>query len=130
MYLSVETMKLLNGIVDVYLTDWKYGNDKCASRLSNAPKYTGIMERNHRLGREHAEMIIRHLVLPGHIDCCTRPALTWIAENLKDVQVNVMAQYRPEHRALEFDDIAHPLTLAEYREAIEIAETLGLDLCD
>jgi len=130
MYLSVETMKLLNGIVDVYLTDWKYGNDKCALRLSNAPNYTEIIERNHRLGREQAEMIIRHLVLPGHIDCCTRPALTWIAENLRGVQVNVMAQYRPEHRALEFDDIARPLKMAEYREAIEIAETLGLDLCD
>jgi len=130
MYLSVETMKLLNGIVDVYLTDLKYGNDKCALRLSNAPNYMETMRRNHLLGRQHAEMIIRHLVLPGHVDCCTKPALTWIAENLRDVRVNVMAQYRPEHRAREFPDIARPLRMAEYREALEIAETLGLDLCD
>jgi len=130
MYLSVETMKLLNGIVDVYLTDLKYGNDKCALRLSNAPKYMETMRRNHLLGRQHAEMIIRHLVLPGHIDCCTKPALTWIAENLRDVRVNVMAQYRPEHRAREFPDIARPLRMAEYGEALEIAETLCLDLCD
>ena len=130
MYLSVESMDLLNGTVDVYLTDWKYGNDKCALRLSNAPNYTRVMERNHRLGRQHAEMIIRHLVLPGHLDCCTRPALNWIAENLKDVLVNVMAQYRPEHRASEFPDLARPLRMAEYREAVEIAETLGLELTD
>jgi len=130
MYLSVEAMKLLNGVVDVYLTDFKYGNDKCALRLSSAPNYTEIMRRNHLLGREHAEMIVRHLVLPGHIECCTRPALVWIAENLKNARVNVMAQYRPEHRALEFPDIARPLRMAEYRKAIEIAETLGLDLCD
>lgn len=130
MYLSQESMSLLNGVVDVYLTDWKYGNDECALRLSNAPNYTSIMERNHRLGREHAEMIIRHLVLPGHIDCCTRPALTWISENLKEVLVNVMAQYRPEHRAREFQELARPLRMAEYKEAIDIAESLGLELTD
>lgn len=130
MYLSMETMNLLKGVVDVYLTDFKYGNDKCALRLSNAPDYIEILRRNHLTAREDSEMIIRHLVLPGHVGCCTRPALTWIAENLRDVRVNVMSQYRPEHRAREFPEIARPLRMAEYKEAIEIAETLGLDLCD
>jgi putative pyruvate formate lyase activating enzyme len=130
MYLSEETMRLLNDVVDVYLTDFKYGNDKCALRLSNAPNYMHIMRRNHLAGREHAEMIIRHLVLPGHLDCCTRPVLTWIGEQLKDVKVNVMAQYRPEHRAKEFPEIARALGVAEYREALEIAESIGLDLSD
>ena len=130
MYLSKESMSLLDGVVDVYLTDYKYGNDRCALRLSNAPNYTQVCQRNHLLGRKHAEMIIRHLVLPGHIDCCTRPALRWISENLKDVKVNVMSQYRPEHRAREFADIGRPLRIAEYQEAIDIAERLGLDLCE
>lgn len=130
MYLTEEAMSLLNGVVDVYLTDFKYGNDACAQRLSNAKNYTSVVQRNHILGRQHAEMIIRHLVLPGHLDCCTRPALTWISENLKDVKVNVMAQYRPEHRAREYPDIARPLRMSEYEKAIEIADRLGLDLCD
>jgi len=130
MYLSTETMKLLKGVIDVYLTDFKYGNDKCAMRLSNAPNYMQVTQRNHLSARKDSEVIVRHLVLPGHIDCCTKPVLTWIAENLKDVKVNVMAQYRPEHRAREFPDIARPLGTAEYRQAIEIADALGLDLCD
>jgi putative pyruvate formate lyase activating enzyme len=130
MYMSLEAMALLNGIVDVYLTDFKYGNDKCASRLSNAPHYMKVVERNHLLARANGEMIIRHLVLPEHVECCTRPALTWIAENLVDVKVNVMAQYRPEYRARDFPEIAHPLAMRDHDAALGIAEKLGLELCD
>lgn len=130
MYLTEDAMKLLDGVIDVYLTDFKYGNDKCALRLSNAKDYMRIVERNHRLARGQAEMIIRHLVLPGHIECCTRPALTWIAENLDEVLVNVMSQYRPEHRAGQFEEIARPLRMSEYNRAREIADELGLQLCD
>jgi len=130
MYLSEESMTLLEGVVDVYLTDFKYGNDACASRLSNSPDYLRIVARNHLLGRAHAEMMIRHLVLPGHVECCTRPVLTWIASNLKDVKVNVMAQYRPEHMARAHPDISRRLRASEYEDAIGIAEDLGLELAD
>lgn len=130
MYLTEESMALLEGVVDVYLTDLKYGNDECAQRLSEVRNYTEIVHRNHIIGRRHAEMIIRHLVLPGHIECCTRPALTWISESLKNVKVNVMAQYRPEHLAREYPEIARPLRMSEYEEALSIATELGLDLCD
>lgn len=130
MYMSKESMALLDGTVDVYLTDFKYGNDKCASRLSNAPDYMRVVERNHLLARANSEMIIRHLVLPGHIDCCTRPVLTWISENLRDVKVNVMSQYRPQYRAGHYPEIARPLSMMEYEKAIEIAGELRLDLCD
>jgi putative pyruvate formate lyase activating enzyme len=130
MYLSEKGMELLEGVVDVYLTDFKYGNDRCAFRLSNAPDYMRIVQRNHRLAIAQAEMIVRHLVLPGHVECCTRPALSWIAENLNDVKVNVMAQYRPEHRAKDFEEISKPLRVEEYRKALDIAEKLGLELCD
>ncbi len=130
MYLTKESMALLEGVVDVYLTDLKYGNDACASRLSNAPDYMRIVTRNHLLGRTHAEMIVRHLVLPGHVECCTRPALTWIASNLKDVKVNVMAQYRPEHRSRDYPDISRRLLPSEFEEAVEIARTLGLELVE
>jgi len=130
MYLTEEAMQLLDGVVDIYLTDFKYGNDKCALKLSNAPDYMRIVQRNHILAREQAEMIIRHLVLPGHIECCTEPVLRWIAENLDNVKVNVMAQYRPEHRAREFEELSRALRMAEYGKAMRIADQLGLDLCD
>lgn len=130
MYMSEDSMSLLDGVVDVYLTDFKYGNDRCASRLSNAPSYMRVVTRNHALARRNGEMIIRHLVMPGHIDCCTRPVLGWIADNLADVKVNVMGQYRPSHRAREFDEISKPLRLTEFKQALEIAHGLQLDLTD
>lgn len=130
MYMTERTMRLLEGVVDVYLTDFKYGNDSCAKRLSNAEDYMSIVTRNHRLARDQAEVIIRHLVLPNHFECCTEPVLRWISENLSDVRVNVMAQYRPEHRAREHHDIDRPLRMAEYRAAVDLAVELGLDLTD
>jgi putative pyruvate formate lyase activating enzyme len=130
MYLSKDSMNLLDGIIDVYLTDFKYGNDNCALRLSDAPDYLRIVRRNHLLARENAEMIVRHLVLPGHLDCCTKPVLAWISENLDDVKVNVMAQYRPEHRAHDFSELSREINRSEFEAALRIAEKLNLDLCD
>ncbi len=130
MYMSEDTMDLLEDVVDVYLADYKYGNDDCARRLSDVEDYSRIVRRNLLIGRAHAEMIIRHLVLPGHVDCCTRPVLTWIAQNLNDVKVNVMGQYRPEYKARDHPGLDRPIPASEYRKALEIAEDLHLDLCD
>lgn len=130
MYLTEPALRLLNGVIDVYLTDFKYGNDDCARRLSNVDNYTSIIRRNHILASANGEMIIRHLVLPSHLDCCTKPVLTWIAENLDCVKVNVMAQFRPAHRAGAYAEISRPLSSSEYAEAIDYADKLNLDLCD
>jgi len=128
MYLTEESMELLDGVVDVYLTDFKYGSDACALKYSNAPKYWEVVTRNHALAREQAELIVRHLVLPGHVECCTKPALAWIAENLKNVRVNIMDQYRPEYKAREFPDINRKLDRNESKEAYEYGKKLGLNL--
>ncbi|MFH0860567.1 MAG: radical SAM protein [Candidatus Altiarchaeota archaeon] len=128
MYLSEESMQLLEGVIDVYLTDFKYGCDECAMRLSSAPYYWRIMTRNHLLASQQCELLIRHLVLPGHFYCCTKPVLDWIAENVPDARVNVMDQYRPEYRACDYDEISEKLTGEEYSEAHAYAKDLGLSL--
>lgn len=130
MYLTEEAMRLLEGVIDVYLTDFKYGNDACALRLSGVENYMKVVERNHIVARGQCEMIIRHLVLPGHFECCTRPILRWISEHLSLVKVNVMSQYRPEYKAAMYSELKRPIRMSEYRAAIELAEDLGLDLCD
>ncbi len=130
MYLTEEAMQLLDGVIDVYLTDFKYGNDECARRLSKVEDYWEVITRNHRLARGQAEVIIRHLVLPNHVECCSKPLLEWIAHNLNDVRVNVMAQYRPMYQAREYPDIARPLKDHEFLEARGYAESLGLDLVE
>ncbi len=132
MYLSMDAMKLLFGTQDVYLTDLKYGNDDCALKYSKVPGYWGPVARNHRLAFADAEVIIRHLVLPGHVECCTRPVLEWIAAELgTGVRVNIMGQYRPAGRVgrhpEEFPDLKRSPTGEEMDRAFQIADDLGLE---
>ena len=127
MYCSLETMKLLDGIIDLYLTDFKYGNNGCAERLSLVRNYMEIVERNHCIAYSQTDMLIRHLVMPNHIRCCTEPVLKWISKNTPQALVNIMAQYRPEYKACEYDDISRPLKTSEHRDALEIARELGLN---
>ncbi|MEM0493305.1 MAG: radical SAM protein [Candidatus Thermoplasmatota archaeon] len=128
MYCSVETMKLLDGVIDVYLTDFKYGNDRCAQRLSSVKGYTGIIKRNHLICYQQSEVIVRHLVLPNHTVCCSEPVIRWIHDNIKDVVVNIMPQYHPEYKACEHPDISRHVSADEYKKVVELAEKLDLIL--
>ncbi len=126
-YYSEETAKLLAGFVDVYLLDFKYGPSDCAERISNAPNYWDVCIRNHLYGRRYGELIIRVLVLPSHLECCTKPILRWIADNLGvNTRTNVMFQYRPEWRAYEIPELRRRLTAEEMKLAIELAKEAGL----
>jgi putative pyruvate formate lyase activating enzyme len=126
MYCSEETMKLLHGVIDIYLTDFKYGNDSCAKRLSKVDGYTAVVRRNHLLAYEHSEILIRHLVLPNHIDCCSKPVIKFIAQHLPNALVNIMAQYKPEYRAYEQKDISRSVSPEEIMQVKEFAEKLGI----
>ena len=132
MYLTVEAMKLILDVIDIWLPDFKYGNDRCAIRLSAAPRYFEVVTRNLKMAAEYGDMIIRHLVLPNHIECCTKPVLRWIAENLPrdKILVNIMDQYRPEYLVARYPhrwpDIARRPTREEIEEAYEYARKLGL----
>ena len=126
MYCSTETMKLLDGVIDLYLTDFKYGNDKCAKRLSFIDKYLEVVERNHKIAYEDAVMIIRHLVMPNHIECCSKPIVKWIAENLPNAVVNIMEQYRPEYRASDYKDISRNVFIDEVLQVKDFADELGI----
>ncbi len=127
MYMSAEAMKLLDGAVDVYLADLKYGNDECAKRLSKVKDYWSTATRNHLLGKQHAELLIRHLVMPNHLECCTKPVLAWISEKLgNDVRVNIMGQYHPEFQALKYPELTRGVSSGEMSEALEFAREKGL----
>jgi putative pyruvate formate lyase activating enzyme len=126
--MSEKTMKLLDGVVDMYLSDFKYGNNECAKQLSKVENYFEICARNHLLAAKQAELTIRHLVLPNHVDCCTKPVLKWIAENMRTNSiVNIMDQYRPAYKAKEYMDIRQPVSKTEIEEAINYAKKLKLN---
>jgi len=126
-YMSLETMKLLDGFVDLYLTDFKYGNDECAKKLSKIDNYLEIISRNHKMAEKNGDLIIRHLVLPNHLECCTKPLLKWISQNLKkDTVINIMGQYRPIYLADNYEELLRYVNLDEIREAVKYAKSLGL----
>ncbi|MBS3781097.1 MAG: radical SAM protein [Candidatus Thermoplasmatota archaeon] len=116
MYLSEKCMKLLSQLMDVYLTDFKYGNDKCAKKLSDVEDYTFVLRRNHLIAEKTGDLIIRHLVLPGHLECCTKPLLEWIDSNLGNPKLNIMTQYRPVWHADEHPKIDRYLNREEKKE--------------
>ncbi|MCS7114610.1 MAG: radical SAM protein [Nitrososphaerota archaeon] len=126
-YYSPETAQLLAGFADIYLLDFKYGPSECADKISEAPKYWGVCTSNHLTAKKYGELIIRVLVLPNHLECCTKPILNWIAENLGiETRVNVMFQYRPEWRAHEIPELRRRLTVDEMEKAVKLAKEAGL----
>jgi putative pyruvate formate lyase activating enzyme len=127
-YMSEKALKLLSGIIDVYLSDWKYGSNECAKRLSKVDDYWEIVKRNHDFAFRDAELVIRHLILPNHFECCTKRILEYIAQNYGEkVIVNLMPQYRPEYLAKNYPDIARLPKEEELRKTWELAEELGLN---
>jgi putative pyruvate formate lyase activating enzyme len=97
MFMSVETLKILRELVDIWLPDFKFGSNACSIKLARTPWYWETVSRNHKTIYEWGEdIVIRHLVMPNHVECCTKPVLRWIAENMPDVPVNVMDQYHPD----------------------------------
>lgn len=127
MYMSLEAMKLLEGVVDLYLADFRYGNSECAEKLSRVKNYFEIVSRNHKIAAQHASVLIRQLVLPNHTECCSKKVLLWIKENLgNDAVINIMSQYRPMHLAHGYAEINRFLTMQEYNDVVGYARRIGL----
>jgi putative pyruvate formate lyase activating enzyme len=127
-YMSEKTAEILDGIIDMHLSDFKYGNNECASKLSKVPNYFDVCSRNHLLTTKNTEITIRHLVLPNHVKCCTKLTLEWITNNIRDKAiVNIMGQYRPEYKAHEYTDINRCVSEKEIKEAIDYAKKLNIN---
>jgi putative pyruvate formate lyase activating enzyme len=127
MYHSKEIAELLEGVVDVYLADLRYGNDCCAKKYSKVDEYMKVVTENLTHAYSNAEILLRHLVLPGHLDCCTKPAVEWVATHIPHVRFNLMFQYTPHHLAYKYPEINKPLARQEMEKAIEIVLSSGLE---
>ena len=126
MYYSSEVAKLLEGVVDVYLGDFRYGNDECGRKYSNAADYWSIVTRNFKTAYIRGEILLRQLVIPNHIECCTRPVIEWTKENIPNVRFNLMFQYSTHYRTNEFPRINRALTVEECQKAVDILKKSGL----
>jgi putative pyruvate formate lyase activating enzyme len=124
-YESVEALRLLDGVVDVYLPDAKYGDDAVAYELSGCRRYTAALEASLREMHRQAEVIVRHLVLPDGV-AAPEKLMPRIAAVSKSICVNVLSQYRPLYRAARFPVIARGVTQREVLGAVEAARAAGL----
>lgn len=138
-YESVSTLRLLEGIVDIYMPDIKYGDESAAARYSNATDYfdrcrEAVREMHRQVGDLVVDergiarrgLLLRHLVLPNE-QAGSESVFRFISEEIsRETYVNIMFQYRPLFRAAEFEELNRRPTAAEYRAAIRLARKFGL----
>ena len=94
-YFTGEVAKLLAGVMDVFIADLHFGCDDCAYEIAGADRYLEVVGRNLLWAAEAGALMVRHLVLPDHLGCCTRPALEWLAGELPGVPLHLMTNFLP-----------------------------------
>ncbi len=137
-YDSVDTLKLLDGIIDIYMPDFKFWDPESAKRFAKAPDYPqaarmAITEMHRQVGDLQMDdrgiairgVLLRHLVMPGCLEE-SRKILDFVASVSEDMYVNVMEQYRPMFKAYDFPPINQPLSHDEYQLAVSFAKKAGL----
>jgi len=137
-YDSLENLQMLEGWVDIYMPDAKYGYSGAAKKYSGAPDYWEVcrrgLEEMHRQtgdliinnGVAEKGLLIRHLVLPDDI-ASSMEVFKFIAETISvDTFINIMDQYRPCHQAADYPELNSPITREEYDAAIMLAKNFGL----
>jgi len=140
----IEILKKLDGIVDIYLPDFKYSDGKMAAKYSSAaetyPEITkaALLEMHRQVGVAkpagdgliYRGLMIRHLVMPNRVSGA-KEVIEWIAQNLpKDTYLNIMSQYTPMYKAFEYSEISRRITRREYQEVVEWAKEAGLTNLD
>ncbi len=142
-YEAVPTLRLLDGIVDIYMPDFKFADPGPAATYLGAPDYPGVAKAAFRemhrqvgdlvldgRGIARRGLLVRHLVMPGGL-AGTRAVMRFLAREMSpNTYVNIMAQYRPCGLAHRYPAIARPITAAEYREALEAAAAEGIHRLD
>jgi len=125
---SAQARRLLDGMFDIWLADFKFGNDSCALSLAKTPDYVRVVQENLLWANDHSELIVRHLLMPGHVECCWHPVAEWLARNLPGVKVSLRAGFWPAWQAARHREMRGTNTLAESERAFELARRLGLNL--
>ncbi|MDY6933837.1 MAG: radical SAM protein [Spirochaetota bacterium] len=141
-YDSIETLHLLDGVIDIYMPDFKFMDYTIAEELSNAKNYPNIAMNSLRemhnqvgdlliddRGIAYKGLMVRHLVLPNNIASTDR-VISFIANLSKNTYINIMNQYRPAFRARECFDLKRRITLEEYDKAIDVTSSVGLKRLD
>ncbi|MFC1567142.1 radical SAM protein [bacterium] len=137
-YESEETIKLLDGIVDIYLVDAKYSNNELGRKYSNVSDYVEINKKaikkmyeqvGHLVMKDEIAqkgIVVRHLMLPGNL-ANTKGVIDMLKEISTDMYVSLMGQYHPTHNAYDFDELSKGLTGYEYSEGVKYLKKSGFE---
>lgn len=130
MYLTPEAMDIIEDLIDIWLPDLKYGRDECALKYSGVPRYVEVVRRNILRASKHGDMIVRHLVLPGHVGCCSKPSIEWLAREVPSAVLNIMDQYHPDYLVGvggRFKELDRRVDYEEFEEALRAAREAGYE---
>jgi len=127
---SAAARELLDGMFDVWLADYKFGNDACAQRLAKAPDYLRVVQENLLWANEHSELIVRHLLMPGHVDCCWKPVAAWLAAELPGAKVNLRSGFWPAWHSARHSELRGTVSKDESERAWDIARDCEINLVE
>lgn len=131
-YSRAELYSLLWGLVDIWAFDFKYFSDNCAVSLSNAPDYVDTAKRGLKFLitiNNSTPVIVRHLILPGHWDCCQKPLIAWLTKFKSDIIFHPMFQYKPMWKiTVKNGELSRVLKNTEVTQVINYALNTGLVL--
>lgn len=127
-YLTNKALSLIIDLFDFWLPDFKYGNNECAKKYSGVDNYYDVVARNHKRihDKGSGEIIIRHLVMPNHIECCSKSILDYVAKEIPKCVVNIMGQFRPVFHSHKYPEINRHPSSNEMEEVKNYADKLGL----
>lgn len=125
--MSKECMDIIGNIVDLYVGDFRFGNNNCANKHAQFDKYFETAARNFKIATKQSDVILRHLVLPKHFDCCFKPIADWIHKELPHIPFHVMFQYSPFYKALQDPELSRTLHEDEKEQVIHYVKSLDLN---
>lgn len=127
LYMTPEVLELLDGVVALYLADMKFGNDECARRIAGVLNYVNVVQRNAKLIFGRTSLIIRHLLMPGHFECCFAPIVDWLEANLPGARFELYTGYVPCWKAATDPNLGRLNRADERQAAIERLRNSNLD---
>lgn len=121
LFSTPDAINLLDGIVDVYIADFKFGSDACARKLSQSEKYwEGAQDCLKEMMKQEARIILRILIIPNHFNCCQKKILSWLSQFKDRIWVSILNQYIPSYKSASDPGISRLVK----REEVQAVETL------
>jgi pyruvate-formate lyase-activating enzyme len=125
---SAEARRLLDGLFDTWLVDFKFGNDRCGERLARVSQYLAAVRANLAWAQPRTNLIVRHLLMPGHLRCCWKPVAAWIARELPGVKVSLRTGFWPAWHSSRHPELIVGASREDTALAWRIAADYGLNL--